>query len=450
MAVSPPMPPAGQAVAAPTRDERRECFNASVEFVRAAQLPRSDRAAGEAAVVKAVADVVAGELNPARQRAGRPLLVQAQIDVLARWVVDELYGLGPVDELLRDRSVEEIAVTRFDLVFVYRSDGSVVRHPDRLWQSESELREWLARLARSKSRTERAFNAQSPLLVVDLGGGLRLEGHRDCSLHTGFTLRRNTVRRASLGELSAGGMMPVEVADFVAALMRCANARVVFSGSTGAGKTTMVRAALAELDPHVRVVTIEDTAELSFFDEVEHPNVESWEARDANAEGVGAVSLGDLVRHALRARPDWLIVGECRDSEAAIPMLGAMTHGQSSLTTVHSPSARDALGKLALYLMQGGMDDVVAHTQLAMAVDFVVHLRRDLNTGRRQVSEIIEVTPVEGRRTGANVLWSCDRPSPATMSHARSQQLLGVGFNPQRLGGFAKMTQTTNGNGAGG
>ena len=449
MAGGPPMPSPGRAVAVPTRDERRECFDASVSFVRAAQLPQSDRVAGEAAVVKAVADVVMSALNPRRQRNGQPLLVQDQIDVLARWVVDEMYGLGPIDELLRDGLVEEIAVTRFDLVFVYRSDGTVVRHPDQLWQSDSELREWLARLARSKSRTERAFNAQSPLLVVDLGGGLRLEGHRDCSMHTGFTLRRNTVRRASLAELSAAGMMPAVVAEFIAALMRCPNARVVFSGSTGSGKTTMVRASLAELGPKVRAVTIEDTAELSFFDEVDHPNVESWEARDANAEGVGAVSLGDLVRHALRARPDWLIVGECRDAEAAIPMLGAMTHGQSSLTTVHSPSARDALGKLALYLMQGGMDDVVAHTQLAMAVDFVVHLRRDLTTGRRQVSEIIEVTPVDGRRTGANVLWSCDRPSPTTMSHTRGQQLLQVGFNPQLLGGFANMSQT-NGNGAAG
>ncbi len=390
-------------------------------------------------MVKAVSDLVTNRLNPARLDVGRPLLDAAAVRDLCRWVIDEMYGLGPIEELLRDPSVEEIAVTRWDLAFVYRSDGSVTELRERLWASSEALVDWLGRLARTKSRTERAFNSQSPLLVLDLGGGLRLEAHRDFSQNTGFTLRRNTLKKASLDELSAGGMMPPVVAQFLAATMRCRSLRTVFAGGTGEGKTTLVRACLAELDRLVRVVTIEDTAELDFFDEVEHPNVESWEARVANAEGVGGVSLGDLVRHALRARPDWLIVGECRDHDAAVPMLGAMTHGQSSLTTVHAQSARDALGKLALYLMEGGMDDVVAYTQLAMAVDFVVHVQRSSESGQRQISEIIEVTPVEGRRTGHNVVWSVRGAVPSTMSMERARKLQEVGFDHRRLGGLAQI-----------
>ena len=421
-----------------TRAERRAAFDTAVDLLRGSDAPVQPHAR-EALIVKAVSDLASSRLNRRRLDAGQPMLGSVAVQDLNRWVLDELYGLGPIEPLLRDPTVEEIAVTRWDLVFVYRSDGSVTELDHRLWGSPGELVDWLGRLARTKSRTERSFNSQTPLLVLDLGGGLRLEAHRDFSLNTGFTLRRNTLKRASLAELAAGGMMPPVVAEFLAATMRCRSLRTVFAGGTGEGKTTLVRACLSELDRLARVVTIEDTAELDFFDEHDHPNVESWEARVANAEGVGAVSLGDLVRHALRARPDWLIVGECRDHDAAVPMLGAMTHGQSSLTTVHAQSARDALGKLALYLMEGGMDDVVAYTQLAMAVDFVVHVQRDRASGRRRISDIIEVTPVEGRRTGHNVVWSARGPVPSTMSMERAHRLLEVGFDHRRLGGLAQM-----------
>lgn len=425
-----------------TREEGKAAFDAAVDQLRSADSP-TQPTAREALVIKTVSDFVSARLNRRRLEDGRPMLGAPAVRSLQRWVLDELYGLGPIEELLRDPTVEEVAVTRWDLIFVYRSDGTVTELPHRLWETPDELVDWLGRLARTKSRTERAFNSQSPLLVLDLGGGLRLEAHRDFSLNTGFTLRRNTLKKATLAELSAGGMMPPAVADFLAATMRCRTLRTVFAGGTGEGKTTLVRACLSELPRLARVVTIEDTAELDFFDAADHPNVESWEARVANAEGVGIVSLGDLVRHALRARPDWLIVGECRDHDAAVPMLGAMTHGQSSLTTVHAQSARDALGKLALYLMEGGMDDVVAYTQLAMAVDFVVHVQRDGASGRRQVSEIIEVTPVEGRRTGHNIVWSARGPVPSTMSMERAQRLSDVGFDHRRLGGLARMNGST-------
>ena len=252
-------------------------------------------------------------------------------------------GLGPVEVLLGDPMVEEIVATRFDLVFLYRSDGSVEQVDDKTWSTEAEMSAWISHVARTAGRTERQFNAQSPLLVMRLGDGMRLAATRDVSKFVSFALRRNTLGKVTLADLVGLEMMPPVVADLLRACMAATEVRLVFSGPTGSGKTTLIRACLGELDPMARVVIIEDTAELDLFDPVLHPNVESWEARLANNEGEGAIGQGAQVKHALRYRPDWLVCGEVRDSDAAVPMLKAMTHGQSSLTTVHSASAVGAL-----------------------------------------------------------------------------------------------------------
>ena len=215
---------------------------------------------------------------------------------------------------------------------------------------------------------------------------------------------------------------------------------MVCSGPTGSGKTTMLRANLGELSPTDRVVIIEDTAEIDLFDPVLHPNVESWETRLANNEGQGAITQGEQVKHALRYRPDWLVCGEVRDSDAAVPMLKAMTHGQSSLTTVHAASAVGALDKLALYLGTGEdkLPPDVAHNQLHQAIDFVVHLERGVD-GRRRVTEVIEVAGFDGHRCTTNTVMELDDSGqPRTLRrleerHAR--QLARAGFDDAVLGG---------------
>ena len=189
-----------------------------------------------------------------------------------------------------------------------------------------------------------------------------------------------------------------------------------------------------------RVVVIEDTAELDFFDPVLHPNVESWEERLANNEGEGSISSGSQVKHALRYRPDWLVFGEVRDSDGAVPMLKAMTHGQSSLTTVHAASAVGALEKLALYLGTGEdrLPPEVAHNQLYQAVDFVVHLDR-LPGGRRVVQEVIEVAGFDGRRCTTNtIVQTEDDGSVRTMQRLEQRHLRSLrraGFDEATLGG---------------
>jgi pilus assembly protein CpaF len=376
-----------------------------------------------------------------RLNAGVARLSAAEERVLVERVSALSVGLGPVELVLADAIVEEVVATRFDLVFVYRSDGSVELLDERLWATEAELVAWLAHLARTAGRTERQFNSQVPLLVMRLGEGLRLAATRDVSQHVSFALRRNTMGDVSVADLVARRMMPPVLAEFLAACMRAREIRAVFSGPTGAGKSTLLRACVGELGPTARVVTIEDTAELDVFDAVVHPNVESWEARLANNEGEGAITAGEQVKHALRYRPDWLVFGEVRDSDAAVPMVKAMTHGQASLTTVHSATAAGALDKLALYLGTGEdrLPPEVAHNQLHQALDFVVHLDR-LADGRRVVVEVVEVAGFDGRRCTTNTIAERDPMTGETVTMNRLGRrhldvLARAGFDASVLGG---------------
>ncbi len=346
-------------------------------------------------------------------------------------------GFGPVELLLADTTVEEIIATRWDLIFVYRSDGSIELLDHHLWPSESAMADWIAHQARTAGRTERQFNGQRPLLVMRIGNGLRLAAHRDVAQHVGFALRRNTLGAVSIDDLLRLEMLPTSVAGLLRAIMRSTEMRVVFAGPTGSGKTTMARACLHELPRDKHLVVIEDTAELDLFDENRHPCVDSWERREPNAEGEGAVSMSELVPHALRARPDWLVVGEVRDADSSVPMVNAMTHGQSSLTTVHAPDAVGALDKLAVYLGTGEdkLPITVAHHQLSMAVDFVVHVDR-LPDGRRYVTEVIEVEGFDGNRCTINTLYRHDEPSPhgtSKMTDRRRRKLTAAGFDSASL-----------------
>ncbi len=402
--------------------------------------PPLDRGSQSALADKVLRDELQ-RVDHERLSTGIARLDAATEQVLSERVLALSVGLGPVELLLADPSVEEVVATRFDLVFVYRSDGTVEEIIDRLWSSEGELVAWLAHLARTAGRTERQFNAQAPMLVMRLGEGLRLAACREVSAHVSFALRRNTKGKVTLADLVGLGMLPQVLAEFLAACLRAPEIRLVVSGATGAGKTTLLRACLGELERLARVVIIEDTAELDVFDPVAHPNIESWEARLANSEGEGGIDVGEQVKHALRYRPDWLVFGEVRDSDAAVPMVKAMTHGQAAMTTVHAPSAEGALDKLALYLGTGEdrLPPDVAHNQLRQALDVVVHVDR-LVDGRRVVAEMVEVAGFDGHRCTLNRIAERDRVGGGwtTMNRltaAHADALARVGFDPHSLGG---------------
>ncbi len=396
--------------------------------------------AQEALATKALSDELQA-VDTERLSGGVSRLTAAEEQALIERALAQVLGLGPIEHLLADPAVEEITAARWDLIFVYRSDGSVRLLDERLWSSEAELAGWLAHLARTRGRTERQFNPQSPLLVMRLGDGLRLAAHRDVAQHIGFALRRNTLGRVTLDRLAQLGMMPIQLVELLRAVVRSKEIRLVFAGATSSGKSTTARACLAELDPLAHVVIIEDTAELDLFDEIRHPNVESWEQREPNVEGEGGVSQGELVTHALRARPDWLVCGEVRDSDAAVPMIKAMTQGQASLTTVHAASAVAALDKLALYLGTGEdrLPIEIAHHQLSLAVDLVVHLAQ-LADGRRVVTEVVQVAGFDGQRCSTNRLYRHE-PTTGMQGYARvsaplAAKLTEAGFDVATLAGI--------------
>lgn len=418
----------------------QDSFESEATRRSAAGSPMLDQRAQEAFAV-AVLHREFRRIDERRLSSGSARLSADDEETLTERVLADAVGLGPVDLLMADPSVEEVVATRHDLVFVMHSDGTRRLVPEVMWNSERALSEWVAHHARTAGRTERQFNAQNPLLVLRIGEGMRLAATRDVSAHVTFALRRNTVAAGGgLRALVDREMMPEVVARLVASWMD-AGMRIVIVGETAAGKTTFARACLDELAPLERVVVIEDTAELDLFDVRRHPNVESWEERQPNNEGEGGVSLGDLVKHALRYRPDWLVCGEVRDSDAAVPMLKAMTHGQASLTTVHAQSAIAGLDKLALYLGTGEdrLPIEVAHHQLSQAIDFVVHIDRS-RSGKRFVSEIIEVAGYDSGRTATNTIYTTDGATDGGHTMQRFTQphvaqLAAIGFDVNVLGG---------------
>jgi pilus assembly protein CpaF len=401
--------------------------------------PALTTTAQQALAIKTVHTELAS-IDQARLRDGAPRLSRADEDRLTAAVLAAATGLGPVDVLLDDETIEEVSATRYDLVWTYHSDGRVELLDQPPWGSEAELADWVAFVARTKGRTERQFNSQHPLLVMRIGEGLRLAATRDVARHVTFSLRRNRLGKVTLADLVGLGMFPTVLGDLFRAFSMAHEMRWVVSGATSAGKTTLVRAMLHELPPQRRLVVIEDTAEIDAFDEVLHPNVESWERREPNSEGQGEVSIGELVAHGLRYRPDLLTVGECRDSATAVPMLKAMTHGQSSVTTVHAYDARGGLDKLALFLGTGP-DQIplaAAHHQLSQAVDFLVHVDRGVD-GRRFVAEVVEVAGFDGERVTTNTIYEADSAGGQghtlnRLTDAHSAKLHRAGFDSVALG----------------
>lgn len=392
--------------------------------------------AQQAFVVKAVR-VALTQVDNERLASGGARLDKDAERRITEQVVAATTGLGAVDVILADPTVEELVATRWNLWFSYHSDGSVRQIFDTPWAAEDESVEWLGFVARTRGRTERQFNSQNPLLVMRLGDGLRLAATRDVSQHVSFSLRRNVLGKVTLGDLAGKRMFPPVLGDLFRAMAVGREMRWVIVGATTAGKTTLLRAMLDALPPERRVVVIEDTAEIDAFDPVRHPNVESWEAREPNSEGEGAIRYDALVAHALRYRPDLLTVGECRDAWAAVPMLKAMTHGQASTTTVHAYDARGGLDKLVLFLGTGGerIPLEAAHHQLSQAVDFLIHVDRGVN-GARFVSEVVEVAGFDGTRCTTNTIYSAAEGGRTfgRLTGPHADKLARAGFEVASLG----------------
>jgi pilus assembly protein CpaF len=310
-------------------------------------------------------------------------------------VSDDVVGFGPIEFLLKDPSVTEVMVNGPDDVFVER-EGRIERVPDRLFEGEEPVLHLIERIVGPLGlRVDQA----SPWVDARLPDGSRVHAIVPPLSLRGPVL---TIRRFSQVAIEARDLLTTRsvgprAVQFLAACVR-GRANIVISGGAGSGKTTLLGVLSGFIPDDERLITIEDAAELRLA----KPHVVSLEARPANVEGRGEITVRHLVRNALRMRPDRIIVGEVRGGEA-LDMLQAMNTGhEGSLSTAHANSSRHLLWRLETMAMMSDVDLPAAHirSQVAAAIDVIVQLAR-LRDGRRVVWE---VAVVEGTRRGEPVV----------------------------------------------
>jgi pilus assembly protein CpaF len=368
--------------------------------------------------------------------AGRPVMAASAEDDLARAVFDALFRLSRLQRLLDDPSIENINANGCDQVWVRYADGRRER-VEPIAASDGELEEMLRTAAARTGIGERRFDRASPRLSLQLPDGSRLFALMAVAARPCLSIRRHRYLRITPDDLVAMGTVDVALREFVRAAM-LARKSCIICGGTGAGKTTLLRAMAADIPPAERLVTIEDSLELGLdrFGDL-HPDVVALEAREANLEGEGGVSLAELVRWALRMSPDRVIVGEARGEEV-LALLNAMSQGtDGSMATLHASSSRGAFSKLATYAVQAPERLPLEATNLlvANAVHFVVHLAQDGES--RYVSSVREVIDAEGPMVVSNEIF---RPGPdgravpgVPMRNDTMDQLVAVGFDPGLL-----------------
>jgi pilus assembly protein CpaF len=341
------------------------------------RLPEQNRR-GELALV--VAQFLAAE-EPGLASGVRSALVEA--------LLDELVGLGPIDGLLRDEGGGDILVNGPHDVWVERDgklEPSAVRFRD-----ERHLMQIIERIV---ARVGRRIDDSSPMVDARLPDGSRFNAILSPLSLRGpaLSIRRFSPTPLTMDRLLELGALTGEMARLMEAAVR-GRLNVVVSGGTGSGKTTLLNALSRFIPDSERVITIEDAAELR----LQQRHVLPLETRPANLDGKNGVSMRDLVRNALRMRPDRIIVGECRGAEA-LDMLQAMNTGhEGSLTTLHANGPRDALTRLETMLLMAGLDMPIRalRRQIQSALDLIVQVER-LSGGRRRVTALTEVVGMEG------------------------------------------------------
>jgi pilus assembly protein CpaF len=304
-------------------------------------------------------------------------------------VLDELLGLGPLEPLLKDPTITDVLVNGADKVFVERY--GVLEHSPARFKDEKHLLRIIQKIV---SAVGRRIDESSPMVDARLADGSRVNAvvpplALDGSL---LSIRKFARVPINLERLIEIGSVPAQVADVLRAVVG-SRRNVLISGGTGSGKTTLLNAMSAFIDDRERIVTIEDSAEL----QLQQQHVVRLETRPPNIEGKGEITQRDLVKNALRMRPDRIILGEVRAGEA-FDMLQAMNTGHDgSMTTVHANTPRDALSRIEQMIGMSGVDvpPRSARAQIGSAINVVVQVAR-LSDGRRKLLSLSELTGMEG------------------------------------------------------
>jgi pilus assembly protein CpaF len=303
-------------------------------------------------------------------------------------VVDDVLGYGPIDRFVRDRSVTEIMVNGPDQVWVER--GGLISHTDARFADDEHVMRVIDRIV---SAVGRRIDEASPMVDARLADGSRVNAIIPPLSLQGPVL---TIRKFSAEALSSADLVLLETLtpELVDVLHACVAGKlnILISGGTGVGKTTTLNVLSGFIPDGERIISVEDAAELT----LQQPHVVSLESRPPNIEGRGEIKIRDLVRNALRMRPDRIIVGEVRGPET-VDMLQAMNTGhEGSMTTIHANSPRDALSRVETLVLTAGVDLPLRaiREQIASAFDLIVQLGR-LVDGSRRVTHVTEVLRME-------------------------------------------------------
>ena len=318
----------------------------------------------------------------------RRLLTPHQTDQLIDDILDEILGLGPLEPLLKDESVNDILINSHDTVYVER--GGRLERTDVQFQDTRHLVRIVNKIVGAVGRR---VDESSPMVDARLADGSRINAIIPPLAVDGPLVSIRKFARVPIGipQLIEFGSITAEMASVLEAIVR-SRRNVLISGGTGSGKTTLLNALSAFINHRERIITIEDSAEL----QLQQPHVGRLETRPVNIEGKGEISQRDLVKNALRMRPDRIIVGEVRAGEA-FDMLQAMNTGHDgSMTTVHANSVRDALTRVEQMIGMAGLEisPRSVRQQIASAVNVVIQAER-MDDGRRRVVSIAELVGME-------------------------------------------------------
>ncbi len=385
---------------------------------------------------------------------GAALPTAEQDAVLAGAVQAALFGLGRLEPLLADPSCVHVEINGCDRVWLYREDGRIDPGPP-VADSDAELVEWVRTAATYSGLTSRPFDVANPWLELRLPDGSRLCALMGVVDRPVVSIRLFRSQRVTLADLHQRGGFDEQLFAFLHAAVQ-ARANLVVSGETFSGKTTLLRALGNAIAFEERLVTCEHFLELG-FDRLPdlHRDVVAMEERLPNAEGIGAVTLHELVEHSRRLNPDRLIVGEVIGGEI-VAMLDAMTQGEDgSLSTIHARDSRGAFDRISTYALTSPhrLPVEASGMLIAGAVDFVIHMTKTrLPDGRvfRHVSSVREVLGFDGRQVLSSEVFATApgervaRPA-AALSPDRHRRLVEAGFDQHAWAAYPSTSPTFGG-----
>ena len=362
-------------------------------------------------------------LDGALEKAGVSVSLTQRAKFAAE-VAADLLGYGPLEELLADPTLTEIMCNAYDDIYVERNGK--LEHVNTTFTDEAHLRQIIEKIVATVGRR---IDESSPMVDARLPDGSRVNAILPpVAVHSPvLTIRRFPAEPYGMKDLINFGSITLDAAMFLEACVR-GKLNILVSGGTGTGKTTMLNVLTEFVPESDRIVTIEDAAEIRLH----QPHVITLEARPANIEGAGQITIRDLVRNALRMRPDRIVVGEVRGGEA-LDMLQAMNTGhEGSLTTIHCNSPRDGLARMETMVLMAGYDLPLRaiRSQVASAVDIIIHIDR-FGDGSRRVTHISEVQGMEGDVITLQDIYRFNFAEGGTQSARSTGRLRPTGLRPK-------------------